>query len=399
MNIFLIPSWYPDEKNYVQGIFIKEQFNALAEFKRDSNFIVSHLRNFNLPLKKPTESLRSVVDYSKQHKTIFKEQGPNLSVIENSALAWTDKLKGNISQQVKARFENFLFARKKFGHIDLIHAHVSYPAGFAAMKLKERYGVPYIITEHMGPFPFQHFIKKGKLSEKISLPVKNSDRMIAVSSSLADKIKEYTGKSSVVIPNVVNENEFLPLPEGKLNNDKITFLTVCSLIESKGINELLHAAKNACGINERIEFIIAGNGVMKKDILSFITAHDLSDRIFLETDLDRKKVTEHFRNCDAYVLPSHHESFGVSYIEAMACGKPVIATDCGGPADFINSDNGLLVPVNDIEEISNAILYMAEHLGKYDRKVINKYFMENFSRKVVSEKIFSVYEEVTGANR
>ena len=109
-------------------------------------------------------------------------------------------------------------------------------------------------------------------------------------------------------------------------------------------------------------------------------------------------MIKQFRNCDVYILPSRHESFGVSYIEAMACGKPVIATDCGGPADFVNSENGILVPVGNVEEISNAILNMAENYKTYDPEEIRKFFLNTFSRKVVSSEIFHLYEEVVRQN-
>jgi glycosyltransferase involved in cell wall biosynthesis len=65
----------------------------------------------------------------------------------------------------------------------------------------------------------------------------------------------------------------------------------------------------------------------------------------------------------------------------MACGKPVIATDCGGPADFINKEKRILVPVGDVNEISNAILEMAENIKSYDSEMIRKIFSRKFFKR------------------
>jgi glycosyltransferase involved in cell wall biosynthesis len=78
----------------------------------------------------------------------------------------------------------------------------------------------------------------------------------------------------------------------------------------------------------------------------------------------------------------------------MACGKPVIATDCGGPSDFVNKENGLLVEIGNVDQITEAISIMIKNINMYDPKVIREFFIKNFSRKVVCSKIISVYKEI-----
>lgn len=401
MNVFFIPSWYPDESNYVQGIFIKEQFEAMAEININDNFIISNVSKYNLPFKKPADAVSSYKKFKDSKKIIIKKLKTNLSEINNSALAWSEKLNGDLKGILKSHLENYLYAETKFGHIDLIHAHVSFPAGYIAMKLKEKFGIPYIITEHMGPFPFPSYLKNGKLTEKITGPLNSADKIIAVSSFLANTIESYTNIKPVVIPNLVNEDVFyLPVnPKNtEKNTGKISFLTVASLTESKGIPELLEAIKTSCVKNSAVEFTIAGTGDMEIEIIEFIKNNDLTKRVFLKTGLSRKEIVEEFKNCNAYILPSRHESFGVSFIEAMACGKPVIATGCGGPSDFVNKENGMLITVGNVTEIEIAILKMAENINSYNPEIIRKFFMENFSRKVVCSEIFSLYKEVLESN-
>jgi glycosyltransferase involved in cell wall biosynthesis len=95
-----------------------------------------------------------------------------------------------------------------------------------------------------------------------------------------------------------------------------------------------------------------------------------------------------------FILPSHIESFGIVYVEAMACGKPVIATDCGGPADFVNQSNGRLIPVENVDSISDAIEYFSINLSDYSSEKIREFFTGNYSGQAVCPKIISTYEKL-----
>ena len=391
MNIFIIPSWYPTKVEPVNGIFVKEQAEALAENFPGSNFIISHCENFYLSVTKPAELIKVFKFFSKSKAEEIKIK-PNLFEFYNPAVTYSEKLGGEINNIVKAHSENFKHALNKFGKIDIIHAHVSYPAGYAAMKLKNKFKVPYIITEHMGPFPFDIFIVDGKISDKISEPLSNANGIIAVSKYLSEKINSFGIKGSVVIPNMVNEELFYPVKKEK-NSDAVNFLTVSALIESKGIKELLDAILLS-GKTSSNKFIIAGNGPLGNFADEFILKNNLSQKVILIRNPSRHSLIKLFQECDAFILPSRLESFGIVYVESMACGKPVIATDSGGPADFVNSETGILVSSENIMEIENAILSMTENIHSYNPEAIRKFFLENFSRKVVCSEIFSLYKEV-----
>ena len=74
--------------------------------------------------------------------------------------------------------------------------------------------------------------------------------------------------------------------------------------------------------------------------------------------LNRSQVVSHMQQCDCFVLPSRYETFGVVYIEAMACGKPVIAVANGGPDDFVKGFNGMLIEPNDIAGLQHVLEQM-----------------------------------------
>ena len=111
------------------------------------------------------------------------------------------------------------------------------------------------------------------------------------------------------------------------------------------------------------------------------------------TDIDN------VREADVYILSSHLETFGVAPIEALACGVPLIATDCGGPRSYMNDFNGLLIPVNDVKAMAEAIAYMKEHYMEYDRKRIAEDCKQRFSTEAISKQLEKIFEDVIAKSK
>ena len=81
---------------------------------------------------------------------------------------------------------------------------------------------------------------------------------------------------------------------------------------------------------------------------------------------ERKQFAEELHKSDCFVLVSRDETFGIVYVEAMACGVPAIASMCGGPSDIIDDSNGLLVPMGDSHALSKAMKKIVDI--KYDKE-------------------------------
>ena len=99
-------------------------------------------------------------------------------------------------------------------------------------------------------------------------------------------------------------------------------------------------------------------------------------------------------SCDAFVLASRSETFGVVYIEALRSGLPVIATKCGGPEDFINETNGMLVPVNNIISLTGALQRMVVNIDKYNRKSISDDCLYKFAPDTIANQLFQIYTQI-----
>ena len=103
-------------------------------------------------------------------------------------------------------------------------------------------------------------------------------------------------------------------------------------------------------------------------------------------------------NCDTFVLASRYETFGVVYIEALACGKPVIATKCGGPNSIVNENNGYLVNIDDIEALSNSMKLMFQNIENYDARLIRKECEKKYNPQVIASELEEIYLNLLKGN-
>ena len=97
---------------------------------------------------------------------------------------------------------------------------------------------------------------------------------------------------------------------------------------------------------------------------------------------------------DAFVLSSRNETFGVVIIEALALGKPVIATQCGGPESILRPADGLLVPVDDVSAMANAMCQLIERRNDYDPVEIRQSCVARFSETAIAKRLNWIYAEV-----
>lgn len=394
MNIFYIPSWYPGKYSSYAGIFFKEQALAIGKLYSKNKIFINlwgH-EDFALHPKRPYESLIKIQERYKI-KSFLRSIGPNVWEIYEPRLSWSHKiLKGNIANIILASVNNFRKIEKQFGHTDLIHAQVSFPAGYIAWKLSQYFEIPYVISEHMGPFPFKEFIENGKLSEIIRKPLKNARAISAVSPRLKKQMEKFGIRNIEVIPNMVDESFFRPGVKKKKDN---TFVLFClaDITEEKGIGDLIQAATRIAEKYKNVLFRIGGSGENMSYYQKMAKSMGVEKYIKWLGRLSRDEVRKEFQTADAFILPSHFESFSMVIAEALVSGLPVIATRSGGPESMINKKNGLLVDVGDIKGMVENILKIMNNEISYESLKIRNEFLKKFSKKITADKIINIYKK------
>jgi glycosyltransferase involved in cell wall biosynthesis len=280
---------------------------------------------------------------------------------------------------------------KKHGKPDVIHAHFTLIASISSI-LKQRYNIPFVTTEHSSLLAKdilnRNTIKAGKIAYKYA------DKVIAVSHSLSHYIKFHFNIDSIVIHNIIDFKYFTNNYDVKaVNKDDFVFLSVGNLIYRKGFDILIRSFYLS-NFNNHVKLLIIGHGDDAQSLEKLIKEYGVQDNIKLLGFKNRKDIAFYMQNCNAFVLASRAETFGVVYAEALATGKPVIATKCGGPEDFIDKHNGLLVPVNDVDALKNALIYMLVNFKSYDSKFIAEKCKNLFSDTTIACHLIDAYKKI-----
>ena len=221
--------------------------------------------------------------------------------------------------------------------------------------------------------------------------------MITVSNGLKECMNKYNNKNKniTVIPNMFSSDLFSNQCNQKNNKStKFKFIAVCYLTYKKGLDILIKSFAKSFKGNQDVELLIGGQGQEYINLVNLAKEMNIHSQVKFLGDLSREDVVKYIKESDVFVLPSRFETFGVVFIEALALGKPIIASRCGGPEDIVTQENGLLVEVEDIDGLSKAMQHMYNEYEKYNYKEIIKDCNERFSENAVMMQLENYYLEV-----
>lgn len=277
---------------------------------------------------------------------------------------------------------------------DIIRANV-FTAGVPAVILGRLYRIPVVITEHWTDIPRRLLTLDQRL--KLRFAMNRAKAVLPVSKSLQQSIQAYGVRNMFrVVPNTVNTSLFsVAASRGPSENGETKrVLSVTRFMPVKGVTYLLQAIGR---VRERrgdfvLDVIGAGPDAVECALLARKIGID--DVVRFHGAMQKPEVAKYMRDCAFFVQASLVETFGVVYIEAMSCGKPVIACDIPGPKDFINQDVGILVPPQDVDALAKAVDLMLDRHGDYSPEKIARYARERFSNEAVGSMLDGIYREI-----
>ncbi|MDZ5065935.1 glycosyltransferase [Clostridium perfringens] len=380
MYVLMVPSWYENNTQPTLGSFFREQAEGLV---RKGVKVVIAYPGFN-GLKTFGKNNIKRCKYEKNGVYIYRFDTYNYLF---------DKLPYDVKQRY---FKKKLFSLYKeilidHGKPDIIQAHSAILAGYGCTELGKTYDIPVVITEHSSAF-LQNNFKKDTL-KLIKKSLKNSDLILAVSNGLKKYIKEYTNKNIDVIPNMVDTDIFIP-KLSKCNNKKFKFITVCYLNDNKGLDILIKAFAEKFNNNDNVELAIGGDGLLLDSLKELSICLGVRDKVKFLGALKRNEVVQEMNNSHCFVLPSRYETFGVVLIEALSCGLPLISTKTSGPSEIINEKNGILVEVDNVKELANAMYDVYINYSRYIKNDIRKECVEKYSVNIILDKLIDNYTAV-----
>lgn len=274
---------------------------------------------------------------------------------------------------------------------DIIHAHSFIYSGIATYYISQEQEIPFVVTEHSSRFSRRNY-KRHQIKSILKASY-GSKLVIAVSNGLKLDLLQLGIARIMVIPNMVN-NKFIENYNTKslFRKNNFVFFTLANLVPHKKIDILLKSFK--FGGFDDCKLIIGGDGPQKKHLVTYVKENNLTENIIFLGRISRERTIKEMRNCDVFILVSSHETFGIVFIEALASGKPIIASASGGPDDLVTKENGILVSVNNINETINSMKYIKENYKLYNQKVIREKAIQKYSPMSVVKQILEIYKYI-----
>jgi len=204
-----------------------------------------------------------------------------------------------------------------------------------------------------------------------------ADHIIVVSDftkrAVLDLLHESESPRITLIGNGVDTSRFVPLPRNAelaacygLGREFL-FVTVCRLLEKKGVDQTLRAFAELLKQHPDTRYVIVGSGPYEDYLRGLTRALDIQDKVVFAGDVAEAELAAHYQLGDVFIMPNRAlpngdtEGFGLVFLEANACGVPVIAGRDGGSTDAVrDGENGLVVDGNSVPAVLHAMLALRE---------------------------------------
>jgi len=384
MKVFVLPTWHPTKLRPLWANWILPHIEILRENGLDAYVLQLGLDDEPIPentdpWKQPPRFLTDNHIYvpvpraTKRHQRTRFFYGVFLR-------KYADRLR-----------ELFGMAAERWGKPDILHAHVSLPAGYVAALLGHENSIPVIVQEH-----YTGFESDARFWWRMGCFVRKMGRRIqgfyAVSPGYAKRI-ERTGlvKVTGVLPNPIDTELFQPLSRVK-SETPFQIVTAGNMDWHKGTDLLFEALRNLSG---RLDWSLRlfGDTSNIDQYAQWLDDPDFSARVTLPGKVSQDELVKAYSSSHLYVVSSRIETANVSMLQAMACGVPVVTASCGAPETLIDESVGVAVKPNDPQAFAEGILEVARNAQRYDRKALRRFVEERYSKPVVANMVADAYEK------
>jgi len=310
---------------------------------------------------------------------------PRKNIIDGNCL-YTDQLMKNVNE-----FAQFAVSKAHEYSFDIIHAHewMSFPAAIQVKKYAQK---PLVIHFHATEFDR----KAGKHLNKEILAIESygaryADKVIAVSEYTKRIIIEQYAINADKIA-VIHNAPPLSLYEEEPQQRAIkqwgpVILFLGRLTAQKGPDYFIAAAQRVLDYRNDVTFIITGDGDMMPALVQYAYRIGILDKILFTGFLQGAALRRMYQLADIYVMPSISEPFGLTALEAMYHGLPIIISENAGVTEI--AKDCIVVNVHDIKQVAHAILMLLENsslrvtMGARGRKLVKKLHWHHVAKQFI----------------
>jgi teichuronic acid biosynthesis glycosyltransferase TuaC len=377
-RIVVFSSVYPNSQQPLHGLFVQERVTRVAR----------HLNPVVVVAPVPWFPLQGLIRRWRPH---FRTPVPHreiiggIEVIHPRFISVPGVLKFLDGLAMAVACLPTLWRLRKQFTIGVIDAHFAYPDGYAATWLGRWLSIPVVITLRGTIVPLSRTVLRRRL---LHTALRRATRVIAV----CDALKRHAVRLGIdetkirVIPNGVDPDKFQPLPQAEarrqlgLPPNGPILISVGGLVERKGFHRVMDCLPPLRQQFPTLRYLIAGGGGAEGDwserLRRQVAALGLNEVVTFLGPVASEQLGVFLSGADVFVLATRNEGWANVFLEAMACGLPVVTTDVGGNAEVVcRPELGILVPFEDPPALEHAL---AEALRrKWDRAAIVAYARAN----------------------
>lgn len=385
MHVLIIPSWYPETRDDVNGIFFRQQAQALARAGVQVGVIAPIFRSMRTQARKIfTPSAYGIDRYTEAGVATFAAK----TMCFFPRVPYLDR-----NREIAAGMKLFRRYVAEHGMPDVLHAHCVNPGGLIAYQIHRETGIPYVITEHSTTYA-RGLIRNWQ-RPLMQQTAEHAAVRLAVSRDFALLLQnEYRGLAWDYVPNILSAAFEAPVDlAAKPQNEHFTFCSVAHLQYKKGYDILLPAFADALKKHPNLRLKIGGGGYEEFKLHQLARDLGLEGKVIFTGRLKNDEVLDLMYHSDAFVLASRHETFGVVFIEALSQGLPVIATRCGGPESIVTAENGLIVAPENRQQLADALVALYENRHRYHAQALRDNCLNEFGEQKVVAQLMAAYQQ------
>jgi glycosyltransferase involved in cell wall biosynthesis len=291
-------------------------------------------------------------------------------------------------------------------HVDLVHE--LNPVYSLCSLAFEDSGLPVVLGPHFSRWPNELNRETNKmrvLREQAKNALKDlcisrqhrsaSAVLLSTPAALNNVVDPEQLKGKLfILPPGVDAEEFTPAPQVEVKYPTILFLA--RVVAEKGIYSLLEAFSQLLTTIPEARLMIAGDGPDLPAVRERVAQSSWKHHVEFHGRIPHANVPAMMHRCTVYCLPSHGEPFGMTAIEAMACGKPLVVTNAGGLAYMVSHEGGRRVEVGDSSALAEALGELVAdpdlcaRMGKHNRRLVEKIY----SWPHVTSSLEQIYAQV-----
>lgn len=380
MHVLFLPKWYPGDEDPQLGDFLRRQALAAARHATVSVLAV-------LPLHAPGSRTRQelhTADGAWELRCYYRQ---------DQRLPLPLRRLVNLLRYRRALLNGWHRVLRERGKPDLLHAHILLRTALVAWYLGWRHGIPWLFSEQGSGHINGAFARRGAVVRTLAAwALRRARRVVAVSDHLgAALLRNGLCSAYAVVPNVVPALDRPLPPPGEAHH----VVMVADLVDRvKGISGVLRALAMVRRHEPAAQLTLVGGGPDRGMLEQCAASLGLQDHVRFLGQLPNSGALDAIAGSGLLVVNSPVETFSVVTGEALALGKPVVATRCGGPEAFVNDSNGVLVPVADDAALADALLHVMRTHHRYDPAVLRAGVGGHYGYTAVGERLYHLYRTI-----